>query len=123
MSSTSAAGGASALNGIPWIIVSPTRDCSSSSATAMSHPPVSRWCASVVGVLKVGVTAVVEGADPLDAVGVDGRAPVGLHHDCDRLFDRLSLTHPRGALHGLHRGRRVARDLLRDTECGVHELG
>ena len=48
--------------------------------------------ASVVGVLEGRVAVVVEGADALDAVGMHGRAPVRLHHDRDRLLDRLPLA-------------------------------
>src|SRR3954447_22094420 len=105
MSPSSAAGGASALYGIPWIMITPERDCSRSSVTAMVLPPAR---GSIVGVLEVGVAALVEGADFLDPVGVDGGAPVRLHHDRDRLFDRLSLAHAHRALNGLHSRGRVA---------------
>src|SRR3954453_17842099 len=105
MSPSSAAGGASALDGIPGIMITPARDCSRSSATAMVLPPAR---GSVVGVLELGVAAVVEGPHPLDAVRVDGGAPVRLHHDRDRLLDRLSLAHAHRALDRLDSGWRVA---------------
>src|SRR3954447_9420052 len=107
MSATSAVVGASALNGEALIIVSAARDCSRPSATAMSQPPDrsvgSAGGASVVGVLEVRVTAFVEGADSFDAVGMDRRTPVRLHHDRDRLLDRLPFAHPHGPLDCLHR--------------------
>ena len=55
------------------------------------------WCfacgASVVGILEVGLAVFVERADALDSVGMDGRAPVRLHHDRDGLLDRFALAH------------------------------
>src|SRR5215203_4777038 len=81
------------------------------------------WAASVVGVLEGWLAVVVEGADALNAVWVDGRAPVRLHHDRDRLLDRLPLAHPHGPLHRLDCCRRVARDLRRDPVRGVQQLG
>src|SRR3954453_15398644 len=119
MSPSSAAGGASALYGIAWIMITPARDCSRSSATAMVLPPAR---GSVVGVLEVGVAAVVEGTDSLHAVRVDGGAPVRLHHDRDRLLDRLSVAHAHRALYRLDGGRRVARDLGCDAARRVHQL-
>src|SRR3982751_3618616 len=117
MSPPSAAGGASALYGIPWIMITPARDCSSSSVTAMVLPPGRRL---VVGVLEGGVAAVVEGTDSLDAVRVDGGAPVRLHHDRDRLLDRLSLAHAHRALDRLDGRWRVARDVRCDAARCVH---
>ena len=64
-----------------------------------------RGRASVVGVLEDRLAALVEGADAVDAVGMHGRAPVGLHHDRDRLLDRLPVAHVDGPLDGLHRCR------------------
>ena len=58
-----------------------------------------------VGILEVGLAAFVEGADALDSIGMDGRAPVRLHHDRDGLLDRLALAHPDRLLDGLYRGR------------------
>src|SRR6266545_4080451 len=98
MSPASACGGASALNGAGWIMFSAARARSRSSITAMSRPPRcseidSRRRPSVVGIPEGRLAVVVECADALDAVGMNGRAPVGLHHDRDGLFDRLSLAH------------------------------
>src|SRR5436189_5577693 len=118
MSPSSAAGGASALYGIPWIMITPARDCSRSSATAMMLPPAR---GSVVGVLEVGVAAVVEGTDSIDAVRVDGGAQVRLHHDRDRLIDRLSLAHAQRPLDRLDSGWRVARDVRCDAARHVHQ--
>src|SRR5215216_2919954 len=97
MSPFRASGGASALKGSPWIIVSAARACPRSSAKVML--PASSWMAavrpdhaSVVGILKAGLPVVVEGADAFDPVWMDGRAPVRLHHDRDGLLDRLPLA-------------------------------
>ena len=60
---------------------------------------------SAVGILEVGLAAFVEGADALDSIGMDGRAPVRLHHDRDGLLDRFALAHPDRLLDGLYRGR------------------
>src|SRR3982750_772103 len=119
MSLSSAAGGASALYGIPWIMITAARDCARSSAMAMVLPPAR---GSVVGVLEVGVAAVVKGTDSLDAVRVDGGAPVRLHHDRDRLLDRLSLAQAHRALDRLDGGWRVARDVRCDAARRVHQL-
>ncbi len=73
---------------------------------------------SIVGVLKGWFTAFVEGADPLDAVRVNGGAPVRVHHDRDRLLDRLSLAQVHRALDGLNGGRGVAGDLVGDPLGG-----
>ena len=60
---------------------------------------------SVVGVLEVGLAAFVERADAFDSIGMDGRTPVRLHHDRDRLLDRLALAHPDRLLDRLYRSR------------------
>src|SRR4051812_36521588 len=104
MSASSASGGASALNGRPWIIVSAARSRSRSSA--MATVGLLRFL--VVGVLEGRVAVLVEGADAFDPVGMDCRAPVGLHHDRNGLLGRLTLAQPDGPFHRLHRGRRVA---------------
>ena len=65
--------------------------------------------ASVVGVLEVGSRSSLKAPMPSMRSGMHGRAPVGLHHDRDRLLDRLSLTHAHGSFDRLDRGRRVAR--------------
>src|SRR4051795_3376616 len=119
MSPSSAAGGASALYGIPWIMITSARDCASSSAMAMVLPPAR---GSVVGVLEVGVAAVVEGTDSLDAVRVDCGAPVRLHHDRDRLLDRLSLAHAHCALGPWDGGWRVVGVVRADAARRVHQL-
>src|SRR5207247_10365504 len=62
-------------------------------------------CASAGGVLKGRIALVIEGADPLDTIRMHVRAPARLHHDRDRLLDRLSLAHANGALDRLDRGR------------------
>ena len=61
--------------------------------------------ASVVGILEVGLAVFVERADAFDSVGMDGGAPVRLHHDRDSLLNRLALTHPDRLLDSLYRGR------------------
>jgi hypothetical protein len=61
--------------------------------------------ASVVGILEVGLAVFVERADALDSVGMDGRAPVRLHHDRDGLLDWLALAHPDRLLDCLYRSR------------------
>src|SRR3954454_4168832 len=127
MSPTSASGGASALYGAGLIICSAARARASSSVTAMAGPPDRRVVhagrrASVVGVLEGRLAVLVEGADALDAVRMDGRPPVHVHHGRDRLLDRLSLAELDRPLDGLHRRRRVARDLPGDTPRGVHQL-
>src|SRR5215211_2496537 len=101
MSPIRASGGASALKGSPWIIVSAARAFSRSSAKVML--PASSWiaavrpgCASVVGILEGGLPVVVEGADAFDPVRMHRRAPVRLHHDRDGLLDRLALAHSNG---------------------------
>ena len=48
---------------------------------------------SVVGVGESRLAAFVERTDAFDSVGMDGRAPVRLHHDGYRLLDRLPLAH------------------------------
>jgi hypothetical protein len=58
-----------------------------------------------VGILEVGLAVLVEGADALDSIGMDGRAPVRFHHDRDGLLDRFALAHPDRLLDGLYRGR------------------
>ena len=73
-----------------------------------SHFGPPRWASCrglVVGILEGGVSVLVERADALDPVGVDRRAPVGFHHDRDRLLGRLPLAKPDSAFHGLHGGR------------------
>ena len=60
--------------------------------------------ASVVGIGEGGLTIIVERADAFGAIGMDGRAPVCLHHDRDGLLDRLALAHPDRLLDGLYRG-------------------
>ena len=65
----------------------------------------SAWGISVVRGLKGGLAVFVERADAFDAVGMDGRAPVRLHHDRDGLLDRLALAHPDRLLDCLYRGR------------------
>src|SRR4051794_22108535 len=123
MSPWSASGGASALNGSPWIIVSAARARWRSSATAMFLSLlVVGLCRgrgrSEVGILEGRVAPVVEGADALDPVGMHGRPPVGVHHDRDGLLDRLSLAEPHGALRRLDGGGGVAGDLLGDPQRG-----
>ena len=68
--------------------------------------PVMALCraASVVGIGEGGLAIFVERADALDSVGMDGGAPVCLHHDRDGLLDRLALAHPDRLLDGLYRG-------------------
>jgi hypothetical protein len=61
--------------------------------------------ASVVGILEVGLAVFVERADALDSVGMDGGAPVRLHHDRDGLLDWLALAHPDRLLDCLDRSR------------------
>jgi hypothetical protein len=60
---------------------------------------------SVVGVGEGRLAAFVERTDAFDSVGMDGRAPVRLHHDGDRLLDRLPLAHPDRLLDRLYRSR------------------
>src|SRR3954447_16040082 len=100
MSVSSASGGASALNGSAWTIVRAARESVTSEVS--------------IGELRVAV--VVERADALGAVGVHGRAPVGIHHDRDGLLDRLAFAQAHGALDGLHGGGGVAGDLPRDPQ-------
>src|SRR3954471_19657209 len=106
-----ASGGASALNGAWLIILSCDLVFTRSSVSVMLGTfALGRWwsrcvVASVVAVLEGGVAALIEGADALDAVRVDRRAPVGLHHDRDRLLDGLSLAELHGALDRLYGGR------------------
>src|SRR5688572_7312551 len=121
MSSTSAPGGASALYGAGLIILSAARSRSRSCVVAM-FGLLADDGGSEIGILEDRVATLVEGADPLAAVGMDGGAPVGRHHDRDRLLDRLSLAHADGALDRLDRGRRVARDLRRDPVRCRHQL-
>ena len=64
---SSASGGASALKGRPWIIVSAARSRSRSFAKAT----VGLLEVLVVGVLEAGVAVLVEGADALDPVRMD----------------------------------------------------
>src|SRR3954464_6094295 len=118
MSPTSASGGASALYGAGLIICSAARARASSSATAMAGPPV----ASVVGVSEGRLATVVERADALDAVGVDGRPPVHVHHGRDRLLGRLAFAEVHRPLDGLDRGGGVAGDLRGDPSRGVEQL-
>src|SRR4051794_16902548 len=127
MSPWSASGGASALNGSPWIIVSAARARWRSSATAMSFSLLlSVWAASrgssEIGILERRIASVVERADSLHPVGMDGRPPVRVHHDRDGLLDRLTLSEPHGALRCLDGGGRVAGDLLGDAQGSVEEL-
>src|SRR5918993_2768962 len=111
MSPTSAAGGASALYGAGLIITSEARAASRSSATVMVLGLLGRLrgggC-SEVRVVELGLAALVEGADALDAVGVDRGAPVRVHHDRDGLLDRLSFSQVHRTLDGLHGSRGVA---------------
>src|SRR5215216_2987252 len=101
MSVVSASAGASALNGSACTIVSWARAASMSSISATGLPFVVRFLGtSVVGVREPGLAILVERADALGAIRVDGRAPVGLHHDRHRLLDRLALAHAHRALHG-----------------------
>ena len=72
-----ASGGASALKGAGLIMRSAARAFSVRSAITMSQSPHPRLIdslrhTSVVGVLEGGVPVLVEGADALDAVRVDG---------------------------------------------------
>src|SRR5215218_10881937 len=127
MSPVRASGGASALKGSPWIIVSAARACARSSAKVMF--PASSWlaavrpgCASVVGILEGGLPVGVEGADTFDPVWMDSRAPVGLHHDRDGLLDRLPLAHLDGSPDCLHGCGGVAGDLVRDAVRHLHQL-
>jgi hypothetical protein len=60
--------------------------------------------ASVVGIGEGGLAIFVERADAFGAIGMDGGAPVCLHHDRDGLLDRLALAHPDRLLDGLYRG-------------------
>ena len=84
----------------------------SSQAQQTFGTPVQRGSASVVGIGEGGLAVFVERSDALGAIGMDGRAPVCLHHDRDGLLDRLALAHPDRLLDGLYRGGRVARDPL-----------
>ena len=77
--------------------------------------PVSR-CVSKVRIRKHRLAAFGEGKDALDAVGMDHRAPVLIHHDLDGLLYSLSLSHLNGTFDRLHRRRRVVCDLLGDAE-------
>jgi hypothetical protein len=54
-------------------------------------PLVAHQASSIVRIRKHGFAAFGEGKDALDAVGMDDRAPVLIHHDLDRLLDRLAL--------------------------------
>src|SRR4051812_38659987 len=97
MSAWRAAGGASALYGAGLIIRSAARALSRSLGAVMAEALLTTvWLGPVlrlvVGVLERGLPVFVERADPLDPVGMDRRAPVRIHHDRDRLLDRLSLT-------------------------------
>jgi Na+/melibiose symporter-like transporter len=69
------------------------------------------------------LSTVVECADALNAIGMDRRAPVGFHHDRDRLLDRLPLAQVNSAFHGLDSRRRVACDLLRDPSRRLEQGG
>ena len=76
---------------------------------AFTHPyaeaPLpSAGAASVVGIGEGGLAVFVERADAFGAIGMDGGAPVCLHHDRDGLLDRLALAHPDRLLDGLYRG-------------------
>src|SRR3954470_9830421 len=107
-------------------MTSEARATSRSSATVMLYSllggGVTRSVAwSEVRVVEGWLAAVVEGADALDAVRVDGGAPVRVHHDRDRLLDRLAFTQLHRALHRLDRGRGVACDLVRDLVGGGHQ--
>src|SRR5438034_7664693 len=62
-----------------------------------------RCRASVVGILEGRLAAFVEGADALDAVGMDGRPPMHVHHDRDRLLGRLPFAELDRPLDGLYR--------------------
>src|SRR5919107_5296287 len=112
MWSRRAACGASALNGSSLIMFRAARFAAMASVTVRDMAIAPRWCVlrrgSVVGVLEVWVPVVVEGADSLDPVRVHRGAPVGLHHDRDRLLDGLAGTHLDRPLDGLNGGRRVA---------------
>src|SRR3954465_11306402 len=120
MSPWSPSGGASALNGSAWIMVSAARACWSSSATAIVlQPPRSH---SEVRILEGRIAPVVEGADALRPVGMHRRPPVRVHHDRDRLLDRLALAEPHGALRRLDGGGGVAGDLLGHAQRSVEEL-
>ncbi len=88
----------------------PPRACVRSSGNVISlsfsglcrcAPPAQ---ASVVGIGEGGIAIFVERANAFDAIGMDGRAPVFLHHDRDGLLDRLALAHPDRLLDGLHCG-------------------
>ena len=46
----------------------------------------------MVGIGEGGLAVFVERSDAFGAIGMDGRAPVCLHHDRDRLLDRLALA-------------------------------
>jgi hypothetical protein len=70
-------------------------------SAGFAHPT---GAASVVGIGEGGLAVFVERADAFDAIGMDGRAPVCLHHDRDGLLDRLALTHPDRLLDGLYCG-------------------
>src|SRR3954447_722516 len=119
MSASSASGGASALKGRPWIIVSAARSRCRSSAMAT----VGLLGLLVVGVLEGWVAVFVKGTDAFHPVGMDCRAPVGFHHDRDGLLGRLTLAQPDGPFHRLNRGRRVARDRLGDPASGIYQRG
>jgi hypothetical protein len=102
-----------ALAGIDWpalqALASPRSapmECPSNRPSAQTCPPVMALCraASVVGIGEGGLAIFVERADALDSVGMDGGAPVCLHHDRDGLLDRLALAHPDRLLDGLYRG-------------------
>src|SRR3954452_21310909 len=122
MSPSRAAGGASALYGAGLIITSEARAASRSSAMVMlSQPPWDGVIGSEVGVVEHGFAALVEGSDPLDAVGMDRGAPVGVHHDGDRLLDGLPLSELDRALDRLDGCGGVAGDLLGDLVRSVHQ--
>src|SRR4051812_18064699 len=96
-----------------------TRFAAMASVTVRDMASAPRWWragrGSVVGVLEVRVPVVVEGADSLDPVRVHRGAPVGLHHDRDRLLHGLAGTHLDRPLNRLHGRRRIAGDLRGDA--------
>ena len=60
--------------------------------------------ASVVGICEGGLAVFVQRSDAFGAIGMDGRAPVCLHHDRDGLLDQLALAQPDRLLDGLYCG-------------------
>src|SRR4051794_39099113 len=110
MSPVNASGGASALKGWRWIIVSAERACrrlssasmvGSSSITVVDHLS-GQGGSSVVRVLEVRFRVFLEGTDPLHAIWGQGGAAMGLLHQGVGLPDRLPPARRDRALDRLH---------------------